>query len=129
MEICKEASVELVNLSTLPSKFVEGEIQAKKVREPVKMDFLLMANHVVVADALGAAIMSILLKRTKHIVITEKESIGALHLENVKLDTDLSKFRREFRIRKTILDKASAILFPSYVVAKLIIDSPFTSLI
>lgn len=34
-DICKEVGVELVNLSRLPSKFVESEIQCKKVRVPM----------------------------------------------------------------------------------------------
>jgi uncharacterized protein (DUF362 family) len=212
VEICKETGAELVNLSSLPSKFFEAEILSKRVKvrlpkilleevdcfislpvlkvhamtgvslglknlwgcypdtirclhhqdldrkltlmakilnpkitiidglyaldghgpmygEPIKMDLLLMSNNIVVADTLGAAIMSIPLKRAKHILVAEKEGIGTTRLENVKINTDWSKFRREFRIGKTIIDRASTIPFHSYAAAKLIMDSPFTPLI
>jgi len=212
IEICKEVGAELVNLSTLPSKFVEAEILSKKVKvqlpkilleevdcfislpvlkvhvmtgvslglknlwgcysdtmrclhhqnldrkltlmakilnpkitiidglyalnghgpmygEPVKTDLLLMSNNIVVADALGAAIMNIPLKRAKHILVAEKESIGTTRLENVKINTDWSRYRREFRIRRTIIDRLSTIPFNSYAAAKLIMDSSFTPLI
>jgi uncharacterized protein (DUF362 family) len=212
VEICRESGAELVNLSTLPSKFVEAEILSKKVKvqlpkillkeidcfislpvlkvhvmtgvslglknlwgcypdtmrclhhqdlgrkltliakilnpkitiidglyaldghgpmygEPVKMDLLLMSDNVVVADALGATIMGIPLKRAKHILVAEKEGIGTTCLEDVKINTDWSRYRREFKIRKTLIDRLSTIPFHSYVVAKLIMDSPFTALV
>jgi uncharacterized protein (DUF362 family) len=97
--------------------------------EPVKTDLLLMSNNVVVADALGAAIMNIPLKRAKHILVAEKEGIGTTRLEDININTNWSKYRREFRIRKTIIDRLSTISFHSYAVAKLIMDSPLTPLV
>ena len=211
-EICKEVGAELVDMSNLPSKFVEAEILSKKVRvqlpkmlledvdcfisvpvlkvhvmtgvslglknlwgcypdtmrcfhhqnldrklalmakllnpkitvidglyalnghgpmygDPVKMDLVLMSNNVVVADALGAAIMGVSLKRAKHIAVAEKEGIGTTNLENVRVNTDWKQYGRQFQIRKTLLDRVSGLLFHSDTIAKLVIASPFTPLI
>lgn len=211
-EICKEVGVELVNLSTIPSRFVEAKIQGKKVKvqlpnmllekvdcfisvpvlkvhvmtgvslglknlwgcypdtmrglhhtnldrkltliakllnpkitiidglygldwhgpmfgDPVKMNLLLISNNVVVADALGATIMDIPLKKAKHITTAEKEGIGTTNLANVKFNTDWRKYQRHFQIRRTLLDRASSLLFHSDIAAKLVMDSPFTPLV
>ncbi|MGA2308593.1 MAG: DUF362 domain-containing protein [Candidatus Bathyarchaeia archaeon] len=211
-EICKEVGVELVNLSTIPSRFVEARIQGKKVKvqlpkmlleevdcfisvpvlkvhvithvslglknlwgcypdtmrglhhtnldrkltliakllnpkitiidglygldwhgpmfgDPVRMNLLLMSNNVVVADALGTAIMDIPLKMARHITIAEKEGIGTTNLANVRINTDWRKYQRHFQIRRTLLDRASSLLFHSDIAAKLVMDSPFTPLV
>jgi len=211
-EICREIGVELVNLSKLRSKFVESEIQSKKVKvqlpkmlleevdcsisvpvlkvhvitgvslglknlwgcypdtmrclhhqnlnrklalmakllnpkitvidgsyaldshgpmygDPIKMDLILASNNVVVADALGAAVMGVSLKRAKHIIVAEKEDIGTTNLEKVRVNTDWKQYGRQFQIRKTLLDRASGLLFHSDIIAKLVIISPFTPLV
>jgi uncharacterized protein (DUF362 family) len=211
-KICREIGVELVNLSKLRSKFVESEIQSKKVKvqlpkvlledvdcfisvpvlkvhvitgvslglknlwgcypdtmrclhhqtlnhklalmakllnpkitvidgfyaldghgpmfgDPLKMDLILASNNVVVADALGAAIMGVSLKRAKHIIIAEKEGIGTTNLEKVRVNTDWKQYGRQFQIRKTLLDRASGLLFHSDIFAKLVLASPFTPLV
>ena len=211
-KICKEAGVELVNLSKVPSKFVEDKIQGKRVKvqlpkllleeidcfmsvpvlkvhvmtevtlsiknlwgcypdtmrclhhqnfdrkitlitkqlnpkivvidgiyaldghgpmygEPVKMDLILAADNPVVADALGVEIMGIPLERAKHILVAEREGLGITNLGEVKINDDRGRFKRQFQIRKTILDKVSWLLFNSDALAKLVISSPFTPLI
>jgi uncharacterized protein (DUF362 family) len=211
-EICKEAGVELVNLTNIPSKFVESEIQGKKVKiqlpkillekvdcfisvpvlkvhvmtgvslglknlwgcypdamrclnhkyldrklalmakilnpkitlidglyglddhgplfgNPIKMDLVLMSDNVVVADTLGAMVMNIPLKKAEHINVAEKEGVGTTNLENVMNNADWRKYQRDFRIRKTFLDRASSVLFNSESIAKLVMNSPFTPLI
>jgi len=211
-EICRDIGVDLINLSKLPSKFVEDKIQGKKVKvqlpklileeidcfisvpvlkvhvmtgvtlsiknlwgchpdtmrclqhqnfdykialitklldpkmvvidsiyaldghgpmygEPVKMNLILAANNAVVADALGAEIMGIPLKKAKHILVAEREGIGTTNLKEVKINDGWEQFKRQFQIRKTLLDRASWLLFNSDTLAKLVIDSPFTPLI
>ena len=211
-EICRDTGVELVNLSKLPSKFIEDKIQGKEVKvqlpklllegidcfisvpvlkvhvmtgvtlsiknlwgchpdtmrclqhqnfgykitlitklldpkivvidgiyaldghgpmygEQVKMNLILTANNPVVADALGAEIMGIPLKKAKHIVIAEREGIGIANLREVKINNDWEQFKRQFQIRKTLLDRTSWLLFNSDALAKLVISSPFTPLI
>ena len=97
--------------------------------EPVKMDLILAADNPVVADALGAEIMGIHLERAKHILVAEKEGLGTTNLGEVKINDGLEQFKRQFQIRKTLLDRASWLLFNSDALAKLVISSPFTPLI
>ena len=97
--------------------------------EPVKMDLILAADNPVVADALGAEIMGIHLERAKHILVAEKEGLGTTNLGEVKINDGLEQFKRQFQIRKTLLDIASWLLFNNDALAKLVIDSPFTPLI
>jgi len=211
-EICKEIGVELVNLSNLPSEFVECEIQSKKVKvqlpkmllekidcfisvpvlkvhvmtgvslglknlwgcypytmrclhhqnldrklalmarllnpkitvidglyaldghgpmfgNPLKMDLILMSDNVVVADTLGSVVMGVPLKKAKHITIAEKEGIGTTNLENVRVNMNWKQYGRQFQIRKTLLDRASSLLFHSHIAARLVMASPFTPLV
>ena len=96
--------------------------------EPVKMNLIITSNNPVVADALGAEIMGIPLKMVKHILVAEREGIGITNLGEVKINDGWERFKRHFQIRKTLIDKASWLLFNSDVLAKLVIDSPFTSI-
>jgi len=211
-EICKEFGVELVNLSDLPSKFVESEVQGKKVKvqlpkmllekvdcfisvpvlkvhvmtgvslglknlwgcypdtmrclhhhnldrklaliaklldpkitvvdglyaldghgpmfgEPKKMNLILTSNNVVVADTLGAMIIGISLKKAKHILTAEKEGIGTTDLESIRINMDWTRYRSQFYIRKTLLDRASSLFFNSHMISKLVMDSPLTPII
>ena len=97
--------------------------------EPVKMNLILAANNPVVADALGAEIMGIPLKKAKHILVAEEEGLGTTNLQEVKISDGWEQFKRQFQIRKTLIDKASWLLFNSDVLAKLVMDSPLTPLI
>jgi uncharacterized protein (DUF362 family) len=96
---------------------------------PVKMDLIMASNNVVVADSLGTSIMKQPLKKVRHIVLAEKEGLGTTDLEAVRINTDWKKFCRQFYLRKTALDNASAVLFNSDIIARLVMDSPFTTLI
>jgi len=96
--------------------------------KPIKMDLIITSNNVVVADALGAMIIGIPLKRAKHILIAEREGIGTTNLENVRINVDWRLYRRQFQIKKTLIDRASSLLFHSDILAKLVMDSPFTPL-
>ncbi len=211
-EICKDAGVNLVNLSKLPSEFVEEAIQGKRIKcelpkllltdvdclvsvpvlkvhvmtqvslsiknlwgcypdtmrclhhkhldyklplitkllnpklvvvdgtyaldghgpmfgTPIEMNLIYSANNPVVADSLGAELMGISPRKIKHIVIAEREGLGTIDLQKVRLSDDLEKFKRKFNIRKTFLDRVSWLLFNSDTLAKLVMDSSFTPLI
>ena len=97
--------------------------------DPLKMDLILTSNNVVVADTLGAMIMGVPLQKAKHIMTAEKEGIGTTNLKNVRINTDWKQYGRKFQIRKTLLDRASSLLFHSDILAKLVIASPFTPLV
>lgn len=211
-EICRETDVDLVNLSKLPSMFIEDKIQGKKVKVqlpkllleevdcfisvPVlkvhvmtkvslsiknlwgcypdtmrclhhkhlsyklalitkllnpkiviidgtyaldghgpmfgnakKMDLVSASNNPVVADSLGASIMGIPLKSVHHIVISEKEELGITNLKEVRMNDDREKFKMQFYINKTLIDRISVLLFNSDSLARIVMDSQFTPLI
>jgi uncharacterized protein (DUF362 family) len=93
---------------------------------PINMDLLIAANNVVVADTLGVRVMKLPLKKVKHIVIAEKEGLGTTNLDSVRINTDWKQYSRQFRIKKTLLDRASMILVKSDLAAKIVMDSPLT---
>lgn len=211
-QICQETGVELVNLSTLPSRFVEDKIQGKRVKvqlpkllleeidcfisvpvlkvhvmttislslknswgcipdtkrclhhqnlpyklaliakllepkivvadatyalnkhgpmygEPVKTNLVLMADNPVVADALGARIMGFSPQGIKSITIAEKAGLGSTRLEDVETNQDWQTYKMQFRIEKTIIDRLSILLFYNDAFARLVMNSPLTSVI
>ena len=211
-EICKKTGVDLVNLSKLPSIFVEDKIQGKKVKVqlprllleevdcfisvPVlkvhvmtgvtlsiknlwgcypdtmrclhhkylsyklalitklldpkivvidgiyaldnhgpmygkakKIDLIISSDNPVVADSLGAAIMGIPLAKAKHILVAEKEGLGTTNLRGVRMNDGWEKFKMQFYIKKTLIDRASVLLFNSETLAKIVMDSPVTPLL
>lgn len=94
--------------------------------DPLRMNMILTSNNVVVADALGAALMGVSLKRARHIQISEKTGIGTTDLEEVRVNTDWKPYGRTFRINKTLIDRASGLLFSSDAIAKFVMTSPFS---
>jgi uncharacterized protein (DUF362 family) len=211
-QICKEIGVEVVNLSTLPSKVIESKILGKMVKvqlpkllleeidcfisvpvlkvhvmttvslslknswgcvpdtmrgmhhqnlshklaliasltkpkiividgtyalnkhgpmygEPVKRNLVLIADNTVATDALGARLMGFSPQRIKHITVAEKARLGSARLEDVEISQDWQQYRRQFRIERTLIDKASVLPFNSDMLAKLIFQSQFTPLI
>jgi uncharacterized protein (DUF362 family) len=211
LDICKETGAELVNLSTLPSQYIEDTIQGKRVKvqvpdllideidclisvpvlkvhtmtlvtlsmknlwgcypdpmrclhhkylsrkltlltkilnpkialidgsyalnghgpmygEAVKANLLIAANNPVVADAFGTAIMGIPVSKVDHILIAEKEGIGTTNLAAVQFNDDWNKYRMKFQVNKTLIDRLSMVTFHSECLAKLLMDSPMTSL-
>ena len=210
--ICREAGVELVSLSTLPSETIEGDISGRRVKvrlpklllegidcfisapvlkvhamttitlslknswgcvpdtmrclqhqdlayklaliatllkprivvidgthaldehgpmygEPVKTDMLIVADNTVAADALGAAVMGFSPREVKHIAVAAKAGLGSLSLEDIGVNADWQRYRRQFHIRSTLIDRASGLLFHSDALARLVMDSRLTPLI
>ena len=211
-EICRDTGVELINLSKLPSTFVEDKIQGKRVKvqlpkllleeidcfisvpvlkvhaimtvtlsiknlwgcfpdtmrylhhqnldhklalimksvnpkivvidgiyglnrngpmfgDPVKMNLIITSNNPVVADTFGASIMGFSPKKIKHIRIAEKEGLGTTNLEEARINKDWRQYKRQFHIKKTLLDRISILPFKSDFIAKTVFDSSLTPLI
>lgn len=97
--------------------------------EAVKTSLILTANNPVVADTLGAMILGIPLQKAKHILMAEKEGVGTTDLREVRINTDWERYKRDFQIKKTLIDRLSTLLFNSDKLARFVMDSPFTPLI
>ncbi len=94
-----------------------------------KTDLIMSSNNPVVADSLGAAIMGIPLAKAQHILVAKKYGLGTTNLGEMNINDDWEKFKLEFTINKTLLDRFSLLPFNSEILAKIIMDSPFKSLI
>lgn len=96
---------------------------------PKKTDLLVAANNPVVSDALGAALMSIDVRRAEHVMIAEKESLGTTDLSRVNLPANWEQYKIQCQVHRTLLDNMSTLLFKSEFLAKLVMDSPVKPII
>ncbi len=94
--------------------------------EPVKTNLILVADNTVVADALGTSIMGFLPKKIRHISVAERSGLGSADLTDIIINKDWQQYKRQFQIKKTLVDRASGLLFYSDALAKLVMDSPLT---
>jgi uncharacterized protein (DUF362 family) len=94
--------------------------------EPVKRNLVLVADNTVAADALGARLMGFSPLSIKHMAVAEKTGLGSTKLEDVEISQDWQQYRRQFRIERTLIDKASILPFNSDILAKFIFQSKFT---
>jgi len=97
--------------------------------EPIKTDLLLVSDNTVAADALGALIMGFSPASIKHLAVAERAGLGPLSPSNIEVNTDWSKYRRQFHVERTLIDRASSLLFHSGLLAKIVMDSALTPLI
>jgi uncharacterized protein (DUF362 family) len=97
--------------------------------EPVKMNLIITSDNPVVADTLGASIMGFLPKKIRHIRIAEKEGLDTTNLEEVRINRDWRQYKRQFHIKKTLMDRILILPFKSDFVAKTVFDSSLTPLI
>ena len=97
--------------------------------EPIKTDLLLVSDNTVAADALGALIMGFSPAKIEHLAVAERAGLGPLSPSNIELNTDWSKYRRQFHVERTLIDRASSLLFHSGLLARIVMDSALTPLI
>lgn len=96
---------------------------------PRKVDLLLSADNPVVADALGANIMCMDLKKVEHIMMAEREGLGTTDINKVQINPGWETNRFQCRVKRTYVDNLSTLLFNSEFLAKLVMDSPFKPMI
>jgi uncharacterized protein (DUF362 family) len=97
--------------------------------EAVKSNLVIVADNPVAADALGARILGFSPQGIKSIVVAEKAGLGSMRAEDVATNQDWQRYKRQFKIEKTIIDRLSVLLFYSDAFTRLVMDSPLTSLI
>ena len=96
---------------------------------PVNLNLLAVVNNPVVADALGARIMGFKPRTIDHIRVAEEFGLGSTSPEDVMLNIDWKSLRHSFSFGRTILDYLSLLPFHSGLLAKVIFQSPVTSVI
>ena len=96
---------------------------------PRKTDLIMVADNPVAADSLGAAIMGIPLKRANHILYAEKTGVGSSSVKNIGTNEDWEQYKMQFSVRRTLVDRATSLLFNSDIIARLVMKSPLTPLI
>jgi len=97
--------------------------------EPVRTNLLLVSDNTVAADALAAMVMGFSPSGIQHLAVAQKVGLGPLSPADMEINTDWSKYRRQFRIERTLIDRASGLLFHSGLLAKIVMDSALTPLI
>ncbi|MDP2932481.1 MAG: DUF362 domain-containing protein, partial [Chloroflexota bacterium] len=95
--------------------------------EAVKTNLVMVADNPVVADALGARLMGFSPQQVKTIILAEEAGLGSARLSDVAVTEGWQRFKKQFQIEKTIIDRVSSLFFRSDLLAKLIMDSPLTS--
>lgn len=96
---------------------------------PKKLDLILSSNNPVTIDSLGTRIMGFNPKNVEHILFAEKEDLGTTDIGNIKINEKWEKFKMQFNLNKTFIDRLSWFLFESESMAKLVMDSPITPII
>jgi uncharacterized protein (DUF362 family) len=97
---------------------------------PVKRDLLLISNNCVAADSLTALIMGVQPEQVGHIKLAEMEKLGVTNPELIHVNKDWRMFKQKpVMLRKTMIDKLSALPFRSELVARTLFDSPLTPIL
>ena len=94
--------------------------------EAIKTNLIIAADNTVVADALGAMVMGFSPQAIVHLAIAERVGLGSVEMETMEINQDWQQYKKQFQIQKTLLDRASGLLFRSGLLAKLVMDSPLT---
>jgi hypothetical protein len=97
--------------------------------EAVKLNLILVADNPVAADALGARVAGFSPHAIESIAIAEKAGLGSLSPEDIEINQDWQRYRQQFRVEKTAIDRVSTLLFHNNTLAKLVMDSPLTPVI
>lgn len=89
-------------------------------------NLLISSDNPVVADSLGSRVMGFPPSEIETITIAEKEGLGTTALQLTKINDDWTKFKMNFRLEKTKIDKLSALFFKSEILARIAMNSPLT---
>lgn len=97
--------------------------------EAKKLDLIIVADNPVAADALGAALMGIPVKRAGHILVAEKAGVGSTDPNRLVVNEGWEQHKMHFSSKKTPVDMLSRLLFMSDALARVVMASPMTPII
>jgi uncharacterized protein (DUF362 family) len=90
---------------------------------------IIVGNNPVATDAVATRLMGFNPEDIDHIVVASKAGLGAYKKDEIDIIEDLTPFQQSFNVSPTLVDKCSSLTFNSYMLNKLVMDSPFTTLI
>jgi uncharacterized protein (DUF362 family) len=90
---------------------------------------IIVGNNPVATDAVATRLMGFNPEDIDHIVVASKAGLGPYRKGDIDIIDDLTPFQRSFHVSPTLVDKCSSLTFKSYLLNKLVMDSPFTTLI
>ena len=95
--------------------------------ESIKMDLLIVSNDVAAGDFIGCKLMGIQPETIKHLRIAQKENLAPQNIQDIDVNVDVNQFvSRQFKVTRTPLSWAALLASKSYLLTKLIYDSPLT---
>ena len=95
--------------------------------DPVRMDLLIVSNNVAAGDLIGCKLMGIQPETIKHLRIAQKENLAPKNIQDIDVNVDVNQFvSRQFKVTRTPLSWAALLASKSYLLTKLIYDSPLT---
>lgn len=98
----------------------------------VDTDLTIIADNLLVADALGCRVMGLKPENARHLATCEKVGLGTLRMNGgVEIGGwfPYRCYNNKFTIERTIIDKVSWFLFHSDFLSRLVMQSPLTPLI
>ncbi len=94
--------------------------------EAKKTNLIISSDNPVVADALGTAVMGIPISDVESILMSSRQGLGVTDLTKVKINDNWRKFKMDFKVKRTLVDNLSSVLFNSEILARMVMCSPFT---
>jgi len=87
---------------------------------------ILVGNNPVATDSVAIRLMGFDPKNIRYIRVAKKEGLGPYEEEKIELLADFSQYQQHFYLQPTFVDRLGALTFKSYLLTKLVYDSPLT---
>lgn len=92
--------------------------------DPINTDLIIVSNNAVVSDYVGSMVMNVNLKKNNHILFAEKMGLGTTDIRQIEMNRhDIQQFVKPFRLKRTINDYCSFLLFNSEMISRLVMQS------
>jgi uncharacterized protein (DUF362 family) len=94
--------------------------------DPIPAGWLVVSDNVVVLDAIGCHLLDVPARRVRHIRFAEAQRLGTTYLNQVRLNRDLPEPAIHSVLQPNRMDRIAIILYRSWLLSKLVFDSPLT---
>lgn len=108
---------------------LDGGSHTEPWARAIKLDTLIISDDLVAADTIGAFLMGFLSQDVRHIKLAEAEGLGVSRIEQIELNQELPA-PQQFKVKLSCLNYLAKLAScKSYTIAKVVFDSPLTSVI